>query len=585
MDKNFLFAFLLSTVAIFLYYTLFPPQEKPVEQQVKTESAVIEQATEKDQSAIQTITTSESDTSSVSASAEIGRKEITIENEYYTAKIDTKGGVLTSFLLKKYKYQSEPHFNIKNWAVSLFTGKTYKVETYNPDRQINMIGDLSDQNRVWQVSTGNNEPAVNYQSSNKSLNIAWNPEILSLRAMLPSGIEVTKNITFYPQSYLIDMEISMSNRTDSAIKLAPRFNFGAGNEAIEGELFPKPKLGIAFTEDEFEKYDDDDFETPLAVKQSAWTGVMDTYFISVAKLHNPGVFSSEISSLKSVLNGDEINIPKVELVDDPVLLGSNQAYKRKLQLFMGPKVQAELEKFDFHLPQAMDLGWFEFLAHPLLAVLRWLQSYVVNWGIAIILLTLIVRSAMFPLAFTGMRSMRKMSQLNPKIKSIREKYKNNKERMNKEIMQFYRQHKINPMGGCLPMALQIPIFIALYQALMPAIELRHTPFFFWLNDLSSADFTLILPILMGVSMFVQQTLTPTPAMDPTQQKIMKWMPVMMVLFFLSMPSGLVLYWVISNLFTIGQQLIFNKVSPAPPIELETKKASGKQSKSGKRKKK
>jgi len=273
----------------------------------------------------------------------------------------------------------------------------------------------------------------------------------------------------------------------------------------------------------------------------------------------------------------------VEIVDAPVLLGSNQAYKRKMRLFIGPKVKSEMEKFDFHLPQAMDLGWFEFLSHPLLSVLRWLQQYVINWGVAIILLTIIVRVAMFPLAFTGMRSMRKMSQLNPKIKSIREKYKNNKERMNKEIMQFYRQHKINPMGGCLPMALQIPIFIALYQALMPAIELRHSPFILWLEDLSSADFTLILPIMMGVSMFAQQTLTPTPAMDPTQQKIMKWMPVMMVLFFLNMPSGLVLYWVVSNLLTIGQQLIFNKVSPAPPLEVETKKKSSK--KQGKRKKK
>jgi YidC/Oxa1 family membrane protein insertase len=222
----------------------------------------------------------------------------------------------------------------------------------------------------------------------------------------------------------------------------------------------------------------------------------------------------------------------------------------------------------------MDLGWFEILSRPLLALLRWLQGYVVNWGIAIIIMTIIVRTAMFPLAFKGMTSMRKMQALGPKITALREKYKGDKERMNKEIMKFYGQHKVNPMGGCLPMVLQIPIFIALYQALLPAIELRHTPFFIWWSDLSAADYTLILPILMGVSMFVQQSLTPTPTMDPTQAKIMKWMPVMMVMFFLNMPSGLVLYWVVSNIISVGQQLVFNKVMPRTPVE-ETGKAKGK----------
>ena len=585
MDKNFLFAFLLSTVAIFLYYTLFPPAEKPVEQEAKKETTVVEQVADPGQSAVKTITSS-TDKKPVSSTNEVvARKEISIESDFYTAKIDSKDGVLTSFYLKNYQYQSEPHFSPKDWAVSLFTGKNYKVDTFDPNRRVNMVGDLSEKNQVWRASTGNNESPVFFQASSEKITIGDRPEILTLKARLSSGVEVVKNITFYPKSYLIDIEVSMANRTESAIRLSPRFNFGAGSEAIEKELFPKPKMGISLIEEDFEKYDDDDFENPMEVRQSTWTGVMDQYFITVAKLHSPGVFNSQLSPITSTLNGDEILVPKFELVEDSVLLGGNQAYQRKMRLFMGPKVKSEMETFDFYLPQAMDLGWFEFLAQPLLSILRWLQQYVINWGVAIILLTLIVRTAMFPLAFTGMRSMRKMSALNPKIKSIREKNKGNKERMNKEIMQFYRQHKINPMGGCLPMALQIPIFIALYQALMPAIELRHTPFIFWLKDLSSADFTLILPILMGISMFVQQTLTPTPAMDPTQQKIMKWMPVMMVLFFLNMPSGLVLYWVISNLFTIGQQLIFNKVTPAPVLEIETKKSSGKKSKQGKKKKK
>ncbi len=571
MDKNVLFALLLSTVAIFFYYAIFLPQERPIERQAKTtETATVEQTTEIGQSPIKKISLSEFEKSPLSPTAAIERKEITIESQFFTAKIDSREGVLTSFLLKNYKYQSKPHFNIIGWVKSLFIGKSYEVEDYDSHRLINMVGDLSDRNQIWRVTTGNNDPAVVYHPSSDRLKVTNRPKKLILQAMLPSGIEATKKITFYPGSYLIDMEVRLANRTDTTIGLSPRINFGAGNEAVEGELFPKPKLAISNIEDDFEKYDTDDFESRLGIKRSVWAGVMDTYFITAAKLHNPGVFNSEISPLASVLNGDDITVPQVQFVDNPVSLGSNQAYSRKIRYFIGPKVKSELEKFDRHLPQAMDLGWFGFLSHPLLSMLRWLQEYVVNWGVAIILLTIIVRVAMFPLAFMGMRSMRKMSQVNPKINAIREKYKNNKERMNKEIMLFYRQHGINPMGGCLPMVLQIPIFIALYNALLPAIELRHVPFILWLDDLAAVDFTFILPILMGVSMFAQHMLTPTPAMDPTQQRIMKWMPVMMVFFFHNMPSGLVLYWVVSNLLTIGQQLILNNLNPAPPIGIVQK---------------
>lgn len=575
MDKNFLLAFLLSTVAIFLYYILFQPSKRFVEQPVKKETAIVKQIADKGQPDVKKIIISEVGKSSLSLTTVVERKEILVESEFFTAKIDSREGVLTSFLLKKYKYQSKPHFNIIVWIKYLFIEKVYKVENFDPSRAINMIGDQSEKNQIWRVMTGNSDSAIFYRPSSEYIKVTNKPEMLVLQAMLPSGIEVTKKITFYPKSYLVNMEVNIANRTAIAIRLSPRINFGAGNEAVEGELLPSPKLGISYIEDNFVKYDADDFEYPVRIKQSVWAGVMDTYFITVAKLHNSGVFNSELSPLESVLNGDEITVPNLEFVDDPVLLKSNQAYSRKIRFYIGPKVKSEMEKFDLNLFQAVDLGWFGFLSHPLLSVLRWLQQYVINWGVAIILLTIIVRVALFPLAFIGMRSMRKMSQLNPKIKTIREKHKSNKELMNKEIMQFYRQHKINPAGGCLPMVLQIPIFIALYKALFSAIELRHTPFIFWLDDLAAVDFTFILPILMGITMFAQQKLTPTPAMDPTQQKIMKLMPVMMVFFFHNMPAGLVLYWVVSNLLTIGQQLIFNKVTPVLPIEVETKKREDK----------
>jgi YidC/Oxa1 family membrane protein insertase len=451
---------------------------------------------------------------------------------------------------------------------------------------VNLAGDTSDQNRIWKVFTGSDDLPVNYQVSNEALFVSSNPETLDMKTILPNGVEAYKRLTFYPGNYVIDLEIKLVNRTGESVNVQPKVNFGAGGEAISGESLPQPKRAISFIDEDFETYDGGDVEENVNFKNTLWAGVMDKYFITVSKTADGSTFNGELSPLSSTLDGKEVVIPKLVYVDDPLQLANNQEYVRKFKLFVGPKVERRLENFDYYLPQAMDLGWFEILARPLLAVLRWLQSYVVNWGVAIILLTIIVRTAMFPLAFKSMTSMRKMQALGPKINTLREKYKNNKERMNQEIMKFYGQNKVNPMGGCLPMLLQIPIFIALYQALLPAIELRHTPFFLIWSDLSASDYTLILPILMGISMFVQQNLTPTPTMDPTQAKIMKWMPVMMVLFFLNMPSGLVLYWVVSNIISIGQQLVFNRVIPratADKADSGKSKPAGKKGKTGKMK--
>ncbi|MCP4750987.1 MAG: membrane protein insertase YidC [Proteobacteria bacterium] len=573
MDKNFLLAFLLSTVAIFTYYTLFPPEEKlDVGEEAKTD-VVVEETRVATTPAVKNVVVTDAGRPAVSEADSVLRKTVTVESDLFSIEIDSRDGVLKGFWLKDYKHFTKPHFNITDFVFSFFTApKTGRKLEYDPDLLVNMAGDISENNRIWKISTGTNDRPVNFHASSERLSVMNVPETLTLRGVLSSGLEIYKTLTFHPRSYLIEMEVKIVNRTGEMQRISPQLNFGAGNVAIDGESLPKPKVASAYIEDSFETYDSGDFETPLKISNPVWAGVMDTYFINAVKTTDGSSFAGEMSPLDSVLNQDGVIIPKLVYTDAPVSIADNQEYNRKFQLFVGPKVQSELEQFDAYLPLSMDLGWFDFLAHPLLAVLRWLQSYVVNWGVAIILLTVIVRTGMFPLAYKGMTSMRKMQQLNPKIAVIREKYKNNKERMNKEVMQFYSQHKINPMGGCLPMVLQIPIFIALYQALLPAIELRHNPFIFWISDLSAPDFTLILPILMGVSMFVQTSLSPNPAMDATQAKIMKWMPVMMVMFFLTMPSGLVLYWVVSNMISVVQQLFFNRVQP---IVVEEKDVKGK----------
>lgn len=570
---------LLSTLAIILYYTLFPPEPPKVEENRQTEVATeVEQGKAGQTEAGKAVKRVENESATEPGTVITGgteRKTVSVDSSLYSIKIDSLNGTLQEFLLKEYKYSLEPHFSITDFVVSLFTGKEDDKTPYDPNRLVDMAGDVSEKNLIWNLTTGPDGGDVNFAVEKDKIDISSVPEQLVMTAILPSGIEAYKTLTFHPDSYVIDMDVKLVNRTGEPQTVSPRINFGAGNEAIDDETLPQPKEAVAFVDEDFEKYDGGDVEDTLNVKNTLWAGVMDKYFLNVVKMENESLFDVAMNPIQSKLNGDEITVPQVKFAEEPIRLSNNEEYARSFKLYVGPKVESRLENFDYYLPQAMDLGWFEVLARPLLGILRWLQSYVVNWGVAIILLTIIVRTAMLPLAYKSMISMRKMQLLNPKIQKIREKYKGSKEKMNQEVMKFYSQNKVNPMGGCLPMALQIPIFIALYQALLPAIELRHTPFMLWWSDLSAADYTMVLPLLMGASMFLQQSLTPTPAMDPTQAKIMKFMPVMMIIFFLNMPSGLVLYWVVSNIISIGQQLIFNKVSPRPEPESTDKKSGNK----------
>ncbi|PCI28468.1 MAG: hypothetical protein COB67_06380 [SAR324 cluster bacterium] len=555
MDKKFLLAFVLSSIVIFAYYSIFPPPQPEPEQSA---SPGIEQVEEK--------TTATTPASAISKVVEplivagaAERKTIQVETPFYRLELDSYEAKLNSFFLKEYKYNAKPHIKLTNLVSGLFSGEESEDKEVDLSRLVNMVGDVSAKNKVWKFSVNGKESIVNYSASTDSLQVNNSPQTLTLQAKLPSGLEVIKTLTFYPDTYKIDMSIRVLNRTGETQSLKPRLNFGAANEEIAQEERPFPKTGISYIEEDFEKYDDGDFEDHLKIEKADWAGVMSTYFVSAVKSADKNPLQGQFIPLESRLKGKEVSIPKFEYTDKEFNLNDGQEYNRNFSLYIGPKLQDEMDKYDPFLYESLDLGFFKIIAHPILAILRWLQGMVGNWGIAIILLTLFVRSAMFPLAYKGMISMKRMSQLNPRIKVLREKYKDDKERLNTEIMNFYKKNKVNPVGGCLPMIMQIPIFIGLYSALLPAIELRHQPFFLWMDNLSTSDFTLILPALMGVSMYIQQALTPTPTIDPNQAKMMKWMPVIMVFFFLDMPTGLVLYWVISNVFTIFQQMIFNRI--------------------------
>ena len=283
-----------------------------------------------------------------------------------------------------------------------------------------------------------------------------------------------------------------------------------------------------------------------------WGGVMSNYFMNVVALSDPLYLT-----IKGRIQND---VWRVALERSNVLIPAEGTISIAVNWWFGPKDRELLSGAPDHLENAIDFGMFSIIAKPLLTALTFFYEYTGNWGVAIIVLTLCIKIAFWPLSQKSYNSMEQMKKLQPMMQKLREKYANDRDALNREIMQLYKTYKINPAGGCLPILLQIPVFIGLYQALLNSIELRHATFIYylpfthliWLADLSAADPFYITPLLMGASMFLQQKLTPASG-DPTQQKVMMVMPIIFTIMFLNFPAGLVIYWLFNNLLSIGQQ--------------------------------
>ncbi|MFK5975439.1 MAG: membrane protein insertase YidC [Sulfurovum sp.] len=286
--------------------------------------------------------------------------------------------------------------------------------------------------------------------------------------------------------------------------------------------------------------EDGDAEGYETYKQAKIASSFDRYVASIFFDFNKGI---DVSIIKEA-NGDPL-----------IFVQGNENFT--IGGYIGEKDEKTLRAINPELTDAIEFGWFSFLAKPFFVVLLWINDYVGNWGWAIILFTLLVKLILFPLSYKGMMSMQKLKDLAPKMKEIKEKYKGDPAKMNVQMMDMYKKHGANPMGGCLPLILQIPVFFALYRVLLNAVELQGAEWILWIEDLAVMDPYFVLPILMGASMFFQQKITPTNFTDPLQEKIFKFFPVIMTVFFIYFPSGLVLYWLVNNLFTIAQQYFIN----------------------------
>lgn len=361
------------------------------------------------------------------------------------------------------------------------------------------------------------------------------------------GLRIEKRYRLSPDDYSIDVEVSIENRSSGNINgdLGIHLYERDTGEDSDGYSFRGQSVRV---NDEVERtsFDDIGRERDVIEGEISWVALENKYFIT-AVIPETGGFEKRIVAKRIGVNLISSTLEQLNISIPP---GRREVIK--CSVYSGPKDIHLLKDMGSGLEKAINLGRFHIIAEPLLRFLKFTYLFMGNYGYAIILITLIIKVVFFPLANKSYKSMKEMQKLQPKMAELREKYKDDKERMSKEVMELYRKNRVNPLGGCLPMIVQIPVFIALYNVLMNAIELRHAPFHFWVTDLSAKDPYYVTPLLMGVTMFLQQKMSPS-APDPTQQKVMMMMPVIFTFMFMNLPSGLVLYWLVNNILSIAQQ--------------------------------
>ncbi|MFZ5842819.1 MAG: membrane protein insertase YidC [Pseudomonadota bacterium] len=374
----------------------------------------------------------------------------------------------------------------------------------------------------------------------------------------PDGLSVSKRYTLERGSHNVKLDVDVNNagaapftgRFFTQLK-RDRFAENAGN-AFALSAYTGAAYNTA--EQRYEKYDFEEMdEAKLDVNTSGgWVAYLQHYFVAAWV---PG--DKAANNIYSSVRPDKQAI--VGIQQAPFTLAAGEAKTLSASLYLGPKIQDDLAKIADGLDLTVDYGFLWWIGQPLFWALTAIYSVVGNWGVAIILVTILVKLLLYPLANAQYRSFAKMRMLTPKLQALKERYGDDRQAFSQAMMELYKKEKVNPLGGCLPLLLTMPIFIALYWVLMESVELRHAGFMLWIKDLSVMDPYFVLPILMGISMWVMQKMQPvSPTMDPMQQKIMQYLPVIMSVFFLWFPAGLVLYWLVNNLLSIAQQAYITK---------------------------
>lgn len=510
LQKRLLIALALSLlVFIGSSYFLTPPQSSQTLQEKNATPQ--EKAAPQSQTPVSAVT-SGAVTNSPTAPLESGNILTAISSKKFTLLIDEFGRISQATLMEE-KYKDENGKNLK-----LFDPSGIKpLEVRFADRVLN--------EEAFKVP---------YTSSSSKVDIQNTPATITLTQKL-TNLTITKEITFYADGHY-DLKIKTTNPAEYFFTPGQRPIADTSIYMVVKGALVKESDGVINTIEDGDAKGDEVFENARFVSS------FDRYYASV---------------LYSLESGKGLNVTVAKEGGDNPLAFVKGDQEVALHGYIGPKEYRALHALDPQMTDVIEYGWFTFLAKPFFAVIMWINEYVGNWGWAIILFTILVKLILFPLSYKGMISMQKLKDLAPKMKELKEKYGSDPQKMNAKMMELYKKHGANPMGGCLPMLLQIPVFFALYRVLLNADELQGATWILWIEDLSKMDPYYILPLLMGASMYLQQKITPNNFTDPMQEKIFKYFPVLMTIFFVTFPSGLVLYWLVNNILSIAQQYYIN----------------------------
>ncbi len=556
MDKRTILAIVLSLAVLVIFQIFFikpPAPQKATAPQSSAEQTKKEQAPAKAAAESGQIKSAPKEQA---AKPEAPPRDISVETPHYTALFSTRGGALKSLKLKNY-YQDcvECTDDIYPRLKGFFTGQKDPAKPKTKDF-VELV-DVRDGmpyplTVTFPDSSSDIAPDAVFETAASKLNLMDAKDKQQLVfSQTYSDVKVEKIFTFDPSGYTVGLEVKVYNLTQSPITQIPKINWYqyVDPQKIDddyGHEGPAISVGGSVERQEVKKLTSETVLGPNVV----WGAFESKYFIASFIPENP-------SLTNVVMNRDAANMVAVGMKGRKEVIPAGQNSVFSYSLYLGPKQYDLLKALGVGLENAIDFGWFKWLAIPFLYMLNFLQGFVVNYGIAIIVLTTLIKIIFWPLGNLSYKSMKEMKALQPKIDAMKEKYKNDQTKVGQETMALYREHKVNPFSGCLPILIQIPVFFGLYKALMYAIELRHSPLFFWIQDLSAKDPYYITPIIMGVTQFIQQKMTPAMG-DATQQKIMLFMPIIFTFFFLNFPSGLVVYWLFNNILSIGQQFYINK---------------------------
>ncbi len=557
MDTKRLILFVIFSMSILMLWDAWQNKNAPVPVAQQASTSGVAGVASNDNSIPNSVTSQNVNTVSTTPTEQVidgdyklmvGQR-ISVTTDLYKADIETTGGDLRRLELLKHRASNNDKSNF------VLLDDAAKPMTYVA--QTGLIGtDLPTHKAVFTSAAPSYQMLEGQDSLDVRLSWAGN------------DVTVDKVYTFHRNNYAIDVNYEIKNNSAAPITPAVYYQIVHDNESNQGSMLMPTFTGGAYYSEatKFKKLSFSDMEKePLKLDTTnGWVGLLQHYFVS-AWIPKDGV-AREFYSTKIT---DKMYI--IGTKNTLATLAPGASLTVPARFFSGPQTQKDLQATAPGLEYTVDYGWLTVVASPLFWLLSKIHSFVGNWGVAIILLTVLIKAAFFKLSATSYRSMAQMRELAPRLQSMKEKFGDDRQKMQMAMMELYKKEKINPMSGCLPIVIQIPVFIALYWVLLGSIELRHAPFFGWIKDLSAIDPYYILPVLMGATMILQTRLNPKPT-DPIQAKVMTWMPVIFSVFFFFFPAGLVLYWLVNNVLSIAQQWYINKTIHAETL---LKKSGGK----------